>query len=297
MGLSTFKISKRLKQTPNSVTLTDEQVRQLQEKLLDIFDDIYEVCLEQNINVMLAHGNVIGALRHNGFIPWDDDMDIYIFRNEYSKFIDAFRKKFEDKYWIHEPCITHDYGSLITKILLKNTVARKYEDMYTDECGIFIDVFILENEFDSLILRKLHSLIEYVLIGCLSCRRFKRDAQYIIPFAANTDDLKTIKKKECVGKILSFFSIDTWTKLALKWAKLCKNDNSRQVHCAGLIPLSYKKYWDRNTFQKKRLHDYEGQQLPIPFNAEKYLSDWYGDYMKMPPVEKRERHTYQEFKL
>lgn len=294
MQLSTFRL---LKNQEGFINLTDDQLKKYQDVLMNITSDIMDVCNSIGVNAMLAYGSALGAVRHAGFIPWDDDMDLYMFRADYEKFMPKFKEKFGHKYWIHTPDRTRNYGAMITKILLKGTVVRQLEDHENDECGAFIDIFIIENEFENELLARLHALGCFVLAGAISCRRIYRDRKFLYSVIKDEYLIGAIKSKALLGKLIGFISLDTLTKAANTWYKLCKNDDSRRV----IIPCNPKRIWgdlyDRDWFVGTRKHKFGIFNWSIPMQVEKYLERSYGDYMKLPPLNEREKHTFIEFQL
>lgn len=84
-------------------TLSDQELKLLQESILDIYRDILSVCEKSGIRVMMLAGSAIGAIRHKGFIPWDDDMDMLISRDEYYRFVEVFCEEFGNKYYVTSP--------------------------------------------------------------------------------------------------------------------------------------------------------------------------------------------------
>ena len=179
MSLSTLEVFKHI-QPEGAVVLTDEQLLDLQKTLNGILRDIVSVCAKHHLRYFLGGGSALGAIRHHGFIPWDDDIDINMPREDHDRFVQVFRQEFGTKYWVHTPEETAGYGLLLSRVLLKGTSVRTREDFHNPECGAFIDIFVIENTYDNAFLRNIHGF------GCMafgfaqSCRKFfhkKYDAQ------------------------------------------------------------------------------------------------------------------------
>lgn len=281
--------------------LQGDDLEKLQDITTGITADIFSVCRSCGADVMLAYGNVLGAVRHGGWIPWDDDMDLFMYRKDMAKFLAAFRNEFSDRYWVHTPEETNNYGLLMTKIRKKGTVLRGVEDFETDECGAFVDIFVLENEFDNRILRIVHLGVSYALKGLVSCRRMARDAKYFMANLPEGQELtKAVKTKRRIGKLISFFSLDRWTRMAARWAKLCRNDQSVYVMTAGCSIYPLGPNWRRDMFgsgKECKFGQTKPQTFCLPDKTEEYLVMCYGDYMQLPPEDKRERHYFCEIKL
>ena len=116
MSLSTVDAFKHI-HSGETVTLTQEELAQLQSVLLDILADIADVCDRHGITYELGGGSCLGAVREHAFIPWDDDADINMPRADYDRFIPIFRQEMGEKYWIHTPQETDNYGLMLSRIL------------------------------------------------------------------------------------------------------------------------------------------------------------------------------------
>ena len=101
--------------------LSDEDLKKLQSELLEILVDIKTVCDKHQIDYMLCGGTMLGAIRHKGFIPWDDDVDIMMLRNEYNKFKAVFDEELSEKYVLAEPLSSPRYFSKMVKVFKKDT--------------------------------------------------------------------------------------------------------------------------------------------------------------------------------
>lgn len=292
MHLSTMDAFKNLK-SGDLVTVDDEMLKKIQNVLLGILDDIITVCEKYKIPYTLGGGSVLGAVRHQGFIPWDDDIDVNFSRRDYERFIPAFRKEFGEKYWIHTPEATDNYGLLFARVRLKGTMLKTRDDFWTEECGAFVDLFILENTFDNPVLRWIHGTGCQALGLLLSCRKFYRDRKFMLELAhENPELLRAVRVKIALGFCASIGSVNFWTRLANRWSALCKNHNSEWI----TIPAGRKKFWGelyrRGDVLGITRMPFEGHIVNCPENYDMYLTRLYGDYMKIPPEEDRERHPF-----
>lgn len=276
-----------------AVCLSEEQLKQLQKTLIYILKDVIEFCEKNNITYSLGSGSVLGAVRHKGMIPWDDDIDINMPRKDYMKFIELFEKEYEEKYWLHTPEKTKNHNLLYCRVRLKGTCVVTRDDFCTQEKGAFIDVFIIENTFDNKLLRDIHGVGSLGLGFLQSCRKFYRDKNELIELSnGNKSLLKVIKIKALIGLFISIFSVEFWTKIANSWNAICKNDKSKYV----TIPVGRKLFFGETYLRKSvcvmKKMLFEGMYVCCPQDAEDYLRILYGDYMQIPKEADKEKHMF-----
>ena len=295
--LSNFKLLKKSKLNDKCIILSDEQLQKLHNKLMDIAKDIFDLCQENDINIMLAYGSALGAIRHKSIIPWDDDLDLLIKREDYEKFLKLFKNKYEEKYWIHTPNETKNYGSLITKIISKDTVARKPEDFATNECGVFVDIMSLDNMYNNIFLRKIHSFMCYILAGIVSCRRTVTEKKHLLSVLDDEKAKKSVINKARVGRLFCFLSLDSWVHITDRLFRLCKNNKSKYLSDFIVHKRMFGDNYPREYFSKVRTCDFGKEKWNVPYKAEEYLKYFYGDYMKIPKDADKEKHIYIDFKI
>ena len=280
------------------VQLTDEDVKKVQKRLLYLMDDIIKVCDRYDISYQMSGGSCLGAVRHQGFIPWDDDIDINIYRKDVKKFIKYFSHHFGSKYWIHIPGVSKDYDFPFIRIMTKDIRARDIMDSEKEECGLCIDVFIVENVFDNPILRKIQGIGYMGFRYILSCIRFQRNKDDLIRISSKTDEIyKYLRKRAFLGRIFMIVPIMFWTKLAEAWAGICKNSNTEYVSIPAGTKQFFGEMYKRNPFSKSIKKEFEGREVNISADYDTYLSILYKDYMTIPPVEKQERHVMLELDM
>lgn len=299
MALSTFNMMKHISAKENSLIELDEsRLKALQRVLTMMLHDMQQLCDRNGIDFFLGGGSCLGAVRHQGFIPWDDDIDLNMFRSDIYTFVDAIRSEYQDKYVVHTPWDTHDMGVGALRIRLRDTTVRGHSD-FLDEAGAFIDVFIIENVPNNLLLRTVHGFGSLTLGLIVSCRRFSDHASDYLDLAGdNTKVQKTFKKKILIGRLFSFISLDTWTRLWDRWNGACRNQCSKYVtgpagrhHYFGEMNL-------RSTYVPYELGVFAGEPVNMPADVHAYLVSCYGEnYMTPPSASEREIHVVKEFDL
>lgn len=301
MGLSTFEVFKHVSDADGAVKISPEMLDELHNVLQLMLSDINEVCLDNNIPYVMGGGSCLGAVRHRGFIPWDDDLDINMTRSGFAAFSKAFLRRFGDKYWVHQPGVTPGYELAFPRVRLKETVVRCRDDYDSTppEWGAYIDIFYIDNIPNNTVARLFHGSISMGLGFAYSCRRFAaHSAEYMALVSSNQTAAKTFRAKILLGKILSFRSAVAWTNTWDRWNGRCRNESSKYVS----IPVGRRHYFKetylRSDYFPVSRGEFERLSVPLPANPDKYMRALYGDdYMTPPPVEERETHVVTEFDL
>ena len=270
--------------TQDMVIADDETLRRIQRVLLLILDDIVGYCEEEGIVYSLGGGSVLGAVRHQGFIPWDDDIDINMPRSEY----------FHDKYTLQSPELTPaENGVPMCRVRLNGTTMLMHDDADGAAHGIYIDVTPVDNCFDHVVVRNVHG-VACMAIGLLySCRRFFRDRHRYLALSNNDSSFRrSVLAKVAIGALVSPIPLSAWSRLVVSTYGLCKNASSRLVVVPAGRAHFFGEMYLRDRFMKTRPATFEGRSVQIPFDAESYLEHLYGNWKEIPPENKRERHAY-----
>ena len=293
MGLSTFDIFKRLKLS-EAIELSDGDLRRLQIVLVGILSDVEAVCRDNGLTYILGGGTALGARRHKGFVPWDDDVDINIPRADYDRFIPLFRERFGSKYWIHTPTDTSGYGLAFGRIRLKGSCVKTREDLMNaqTECGAFVDLFIVENVPSNCVLRAIHGIGSLALGFLYSCRKFFHERRLVRRWVSEDAKMPGVFRLKCaIGFLVAFASLDSWTRLWDRWNRLCRDKSSTYV----TVPVGRRHYFGelarRSDFCETVEVEWEGAQRKASKDLDGYMRRLYGpDFMSLPPPEKREKH-------
>ena len=297
MGLSTVAAFKTLNQQNAKLKqMDDEQLKKLQSFLLSMVKDFDKVCQKYGLVYNLGGGSCLGAVRHNGFIPWDDDMDLNMPREDYEKFCKVFEKEMSANYWFQTPEKTKGYGLAFARLRKKGTIFRSREDLNnTDEAGIYIDIFIIENTYNFAPMRFLHGVLSMMTGFMLSCRNFYHNRKFYLDLAGNDKKIKKVFRiKSNIGFFLAWLSVDVWTRCWNNVNKMCKNNHSKYV----VVPTGRKHFFHelylRKEFCKTVKHKFEDVELPIAMGYDKYMKNMYGDYMVLPKKNQQETHVFLE---
>lgn len=253
--------------------------QQVKNAQLDLMIELDRICKKYEIPYFMIGGTLIGAIRHDGFIPWDDDIDVGMLWEHYDKLRQACEKELDPAYELHDwhtdPHSPHPFY----KLKIKGT--HYHEEISGDskmDDGIFIDIFPFDNAPDSNFARKVQSVERNVLRKIILVR---------CGFALG----KGSAIKEAIYKLLRFLScirsVPAWKR---SYEKMRTRYNRTQTRCVANICGAYayeKECQPREVMTDVTDHVFEGRSFRVPVHYHTYLHDCYGDYMQLPPEEKR----------
>lgn len=260
-----------------------DKLRQLQYRLMEIALDIDTFCRRQGIKYYLASGSTLGAVRHKGFIPWDDDLDIFMTYENYRRFLELSVKELDNTKYFVQKENTSRWPMLYSKIRMNGTtyLEEYWRQSVSEHNGIFIDVFCLNKAPDSHLMRRVQFFIAKVLV-----------AKGLIDRGGyNTKD---IRKK--VVLLLARMVMHGFIKnAALKFVRKYEKKECQYVcHLFGATNFR-NAFFPANYLGYPRYVPFEGLELPVPQYAEKYLVTTFGDYMVLPKIEERNSSQHVEY--
>lgn len=299
MGLSTYSIFKKMVLDNEDIhMLSQEEVEQVQRVLLDMMDDIHAVCEKNGLMYVLSGGCALGAVRHGGFIPWDDDIDVCMPRRDYDQFRDFMIAEYGDKYYVQEIRSCEDYDLNFMKVRLNGTVFAEFLEPEPEKAGIFIDIFPVENVYDNPLRRKMQWILSDGLQFVCSCVRIHKKKKLLLLMAG--DDKKaaeTIRTKARLGAVFGLVPFRKWLLVTESYLSRNGNEHTRMVS----IPTGGR-HFRGETYPRKwmfppKKHRFADRQYYFMPGIRRYLRQMYGDYMKIPPESERERHALRAFSL
>lgn len=257
----------------------NKNLKKLQNKELEILKFFDDFCKKNNLEYYLAYGTLLGAIRHKGFIPWDDDIDLHMKGKDYLKLIELLKENTDKKYFFQSLETEENYYLLWNKIRMNNTIfiEKGWEDNDIHK-GISLDIFPLieypENEKDKKKIDKIFK-ISKLLIDC----NMKINKDY------HTYGMN--------GKILShIFRLipkKIRNKKIIKNIKYLCNYQSNSPYLFTTIRGTSKKI-TKKEFEKTKEVPFETEKFIAPIGYDQYLKEVYGDYMKLPDESDRIGH-------
>lgn len=256
---------------------SDITLRDVQLKTFEILLEFDRICKEHNIEYSLAYGTALGAIRHQGFIPWDDDVDVMMDYSNYDKLLSVLDDAMSEDYYYH--CIENckKYNVLIPnmKFRQKDTFIEEQNFLLRNKCegnGLFIDVFVFgsvsESKFNYFATRTF----------TLAC----------MPFLVLIDNLG----------FRAYGLKKAFSNFARRYDKKHKNSKFAAVNMAWVFePMRDSRILKDELFKSVPV-DFEGYQLPVPSNYVDYLISVYGpNYMQAPPEHKREPKHIRDLEI
>lgn len=267
--------------------------------LLEMYKDIAALCDKHELEYMMGGGTCLGAIRHQGYIPWDDDLDIMLPRDSYETLIKILSEDaLGDKYEYDTPNAKNDCKNPFLKIYRKDTLDVEItSETAPGPKGIYIDVFPMDYAPKSALPRKIKSIISDFLQAVCSCVLYTEyPSKLYKEFMMQSEEgKKRYRQRIFLGKFFGIIPHRKWV-----WWFDQFNANGKDTGYLT-IPTGRKHYMGEcrptSVYLPTSKAMFEGLEVNVPNDVHAYLTSMYRNYMDVPPVEKRERHFVYKFKL
>ena len=262
-------------------------IREIQQMELGIMEYIHEVCQKIGVKYFLAYGSLIGAVRHKGFIPWDDDMDICMLREDYEKLQDYLIANPDERYEVMSYKNNLNYVYPFMKVQDNQTYLLEEDVRIDSNMGIYVDIFPVDGyEDDSVFKDKMTRLIKKRQLSC-----------YTFKGITNTKSLLNSLIRYISVIVFYFTNTNKYIGGIDELAKSRKVDDYELVDYL-IYKDMHKPVWKREWLEQTIMGVFEGKEFMIPKNYHEILTSDYGDYMQLPPVELRfSHHDFQLWKI
>lgn len=266
------------------------EVSIIQQKELEILKQVISICEKNDIEYYALGGTLLGAVRHQGFIPWDDDIDIGMPRKDYERFLKVANEELKYPYSIVSEEYTEGYTKAFAAIRdLSTKIVMTISNIHSEE-SIWLDIFPIDGMPSGFFKKIIHSY------NYLFSRMMVQLSQF--DKIVNQDKLDRPLFERLVIKIANVIHIEKVLKYST-WSKYYKNCITKYdmtAPFAGNYTGAYKlkEIVPRDYFSEPTTLEFEGIPLKVPKRYEEYLTAIYGeDYMQLPPEEKRVPHQYE----
>ncbi len=267
------------------IHLDDESLRRLQEIELELLLEADRICRKCGIRYNIIAGTMLGAVRHGGFIPWDDDADIAILRPEYERFREACKTELDtEKFYFQDHTETPGYRWGYGKLRRRDTLfLREYQEHMPYDQGVFIDVFPLDGVPDSRAGRAVVSA-ECFLVRKLLWSRAGKIASRSPGIRTMYTLLDRVPEKTVLNMLDRL--IARAHRRETQWVRILTFPTPNREY-------GYRKAWYTDSVPAV----FEGHVFPGVSDPDGYLRFKYGDYMTPPPVHLRKTHPVSALKL
>lgn len=267
------------------VHLTEEQLHQLQMTELELLEEVDRICKKCGIHYNIIAGTLLGAVRHGGFIPWDDDADVALLRPEYEKFRKACRTELDtSRFYFQDHRKTKGYRWGYGKLRRKNSLfLREHQEHMPYAQGVFIDIFPLDYVPENYLLRCVHNFECFVYrkffwseVGKIADKSAVKRRIYVL--MSRVPEL-ALKK--------SFNRFIRWSdRKETSWVRILTFPTPNRA-------FGYRTEW----YENSKEIGFEGKIFSGIRDYDEYLSFKFGNYMELPPEEQRKVHPVSRIKL
>lgn len=260
------------------MTIDTKILRDAQLRMLDILIVIDKICQKHNIKYFLMYGTLLGAVRHKGFIPWDDDCDIAMMREDYKKFCQVIQQELPEKYFFQNTDTDKYYKKRLAKIRDINSLIVEHDESEHEKYnqGLFVDIFVFDYYVDGDLLYKLMTWGDRI-----------KDLRKVYP--------KGSLKRNIVGAFVNIpYALHKIFEIFLLGiSKLWRENKSLDmidIELKLLLMFPYVGHEKSKIFPLKK-YEFEGNYFYGPNDYDYVLTKQYGDYMQIPPVDQRIVHA------
>lgn len=263
-----------------------DDLRKMQLIQLEMLIEVDRICKKNSIKYSIIAGTLLGAVRHKGYIPWDDDADVALLRPEYERFYKACETDLDhSRFYFQNHSNTPEYRWGYGKIRRKGTeFIRKGQEHMPYESGVFIDIFPLDNVPNNTMIRKIHNF------SCTVVRKLLWSK-----VGAKSDSNKFMRA------LYSVLAIIPKDFIFFLYTLLKKTSNKRKTKLVRILTFptpdnGYYGYY-RRWYEELDSFEFEGYQFPGPKEYDEYLSFKFGNYHEPPPLNQRQGHASTKYKL
>lgn len=264
-----------------------DKLSRLKITLTEILSEVDKVCEKNRIPYVLVGGTLLGAQRHGGFIPWDDDLDIAMLRSDYERFEHIAATELPDTLYFRSFHTDKEYYLPFGKVCKKGTsYITDIDSSLTSNNEVFIDVFPLDfAKKENSLFQKIQALIVKGLKSVVIRKKKMK-----------------VKSTAFSVKVMQLLCLPFSAQTLMRWQestmKLCKEESAKYIVNLGSNYSYIKQTMPKDVYYPTSRMKFENKEFQAPANVEYYLSRIYGpNYMELPPIEKRVTHNIVKLDL
>lgn len=278
-------------------SISEMELHLLQNCLYQAAVDLDEGCRKHGIRLFLVGGSLLGAVRHKGFIPWDDDMDLAASREDYEKLKTIFDEEFSDRYELRCPNSKYPNGYRFMQIYKKGTILKhpgKGNPFQLD--SVCIDIFPCDYVPGNKIYRKAKGIFSNLLMFVASCVMDRKYGDNMALINKSKNGRVYLLSREIIGAVFSLYKPEKWFGIADKAVQY------NQMSDLATLAMGRKHYFGEicptSTFFPLKEILFNNHMFYAPNDSDSYLRNLYGnDYMTPPSESGRESHFILELKV
>lgn len=292
-----FSIKNTALQFTSAMPSNDVNLKDLQATLLEMYEDVIQFCDQHQLDIFAVGGTSLGAIRHNGFIPWDDDIDLGMLRSDYSKFIALFENSaLSEKYILKAPNYSQNNPNRFVQLYHKNTILKTIHNGSNPEWQmVFLDIFPYDSVSNNKFIRTIKGITSDALMLIASCVGIveKNDPTTKEMFYSSQQGKINYQIRSLIGKIFSFKSHSEWFDIIDNFVK--NDDPNSQFITSAMGSKHYLgEIISRNIILPLRTQPFDKLSVKVFHKVEDYLTMLYGNtYMQIP--EKKYTHSVVYF--
>ena len=276
--------------------MTDEERTRLQAHLKMMYKEIEKVCDRHHLRMCAGYGTVLGAIRHQGFIPWDDDMDLLMPREDYDKLIQLYADELPANFKIYSPNSKNGPITRFAKVVDTSTRFLGPGATDNESHGIFIDIFPLEgtsaNKFGIWWKHRISCLLMLIASSVQEYEGAKFNDMYKRLMCSTPEGTKTYNMRHLIGRLFCFRSSYKWFDTIDVFTKSSRLNAGYSVPVGG-AHIKYFLPIDSSVYFPAKKTKFDEIDIYIPNQAERHCELEYGNWRKIPPVEDRWQHFIQ----